>query len=310
MDYKAVFSNDSFLDINHGRLIPIENVNKVLFSNSKQFPIIGKIVLLNSGMIFEINNKFYLNLNKFSDYIELIKCNKNNFKDCFPYNYYKFFDKDNKFINLMEQIDGYLHYLNNKNDNFSNTIKYILTKKNILNSELVSEIDNTYCLKFDKKGKPLYITISEEIKLDNESLYLKHKQTILQEEPEKFLIINLERVTGDENFASSIVKSYLHKNEFNTLINDISNLILWKNISAKDKYIEKFINKYIHLVEVNPDGIFTNFEGFNKFLLNIQENDVQQWEVKEQINELYFKITNELIRSFEILYFENLLILN
>jgi hypothetical protein len=30
--------------------------------------------------------------------------------------------------------------------------------------------------------------------------------------------------------------------------------------------------------------------------------DLQQWEVKEQINELYYKITHELIRSFEILY--------
>ena len=46
----------------------------------------------------------------------------------------------------------------------------------------------------------------------------------------------------------------------------------------------------------------TNFEGLNKFLLNLEVKYLQQWENKEQINELYYQITHELIKSYEILY--------
>ena len=45
----------------------------------------------------------------------------------------------------------------------------------------------------------------------------------------------------------------------------------------------------------------TNFEGFNKFLLNIDTTYVN-WQIKEQINELYYQITYELIKSYELLY--------
>ena len=123
---------------------------------------------------------------------------------------------------------------------------------------------------------------------------------LLIEKPEQFLITNLERVTGDETFATNIVKSYLCKNEFNTEISSMCNLILWKNKSSMISSIEKFITNYPHLI--NEDKNKTNFEGFNKFLLSLEVADLQQWEVKEQINELYYKITHELIRSFEILY--------
>ncbi len=45
-----------------------------------------------------------------------------------------------------------------------------------------------------------------------------------------------------------------------------------------------------------------NFEGINKFLLNISEDDVENFEVKEQINEMYYNSMFELIHSFEQLY--------
>jgi hypothetical protein len=48
-------------------------------------------------------------------------------------------------------------------------------------------------------------------------------------------------------------------------------------------------------------SLFTKRGSFNKFLLTIDINYVS-WENKEQINELYYQITHELIRSFELLY--------
>jgi hypothetical protein len=131
------------------------------------------------------------------------------------------------------------------------------------------------------------------------------------ESPEKFLITNLERVTGDETFATNIVKSYLSKNEFNTPLIGLCNLVLWKNKEAMFHSIHQFfknypnlINKKLEEISNNFEEVNTNFEGFNKFLLSIEVNDLQQWEVKDQINELYYKITHELIRSFEILYLD------
>jgi hypothetical protein len=167
-------------------------------------------------------------------------------------------------------------------------------------------------LEFENKGKSLFINIGMDI-LDKDNfisfspdrkmnqykkLYESHKQSLLMEDPETFLINNLERVTGDINYASLVVKSYLAKDDKTTDILWISNLVEWKNEVSKNNSINSFISHYPHLIEDNK----TNFEGFNKFLLSIEANHLHSWEVKEQINELYYKITHELISSFEMLY--------
>jgi hypothetical protein len=43
-----------------------------------------------------------------------------------------------------------------------------------------------------------------------------------------------------------------------------------------------------------------NFKGINKFLINV--DDVENFEVKEEINEMYYNSKSELIHSFELLY--------
>ena len=65
-----------------------------------------------------------------------------------------------------------------------------------------------------------------------------------------------------------------------------------------NEFIDFFVTKYSSLVKND----LTNFEGMNKFLLSIDIKYLQQWENKEQINELYYQITHELIRSYELLY--------
>lgn len=314
MDYKTLFSQYSKLEIDTGLIVPLTKVNKVLFGITQDFPILPKLTLINTEIVIEKNKIYYLNLNKFDKYIDLIR-NQHERIPYFPYNYYNLFDKESlDYIDLFEPIKEYLEYLDTVNNQFSDMIKYIINPKNILNCDLLSTFNNSYCLAFDKIGKALFITLYKD-NLDTEfglsysanrnnsqykKLFEQHKHMLLIETPEKFLITNLERVTGDETFATNIVKSYLCKNEFNTEISSMCNLILWKNKSSMISSVEKFITNYPHLI--NEDKNKTNFEGFNKFLLSLEVADLQQWEVKEQINELYYKITHELIRSFEILY--------
>jgi len=313
MDYKTIFSNDTHLDIIAGLIVPLSKINKLVLGTLKQFPIIEKMTLLNSGIIIEMNDKYYLKLNNFITYLDLIKNQIDN-NLIFPYNYYKIFfpnETDITYNLVFETIDKYIEYLDKQNDHFSKTIKYIIYYKNILQANIVSELDGLYCLNFEKKGKSLPLNLfSEEIDSvyslcytsNNDNKYKKlfeeHKNFLLMDNPETFLITNLQRVTGDEAFSTMVVKSYLIKNEFTTSIEELCHLIEWKNKHMKDLYLIKFYQKYSHLIKNDN----TNFEGINKFLLNIEIEDVNQWHVKEQINELYYQITHELIRSFELLY--------
>ena len=228
MDYKTLFSQYSKLDIDTGLIVPLTKVNKVLFATNQDFPIVDKITLLNTEIVVEKNKIYYLNLNKFDKYIDLIR-NQHKSIPFFPYNYYNLFDKESlDYIDLFEPIKEYLEYLDTVNNQFSDTIKHIINPKNILNCDLLSTFNNSYCLAFDKIGKALFITLYKD-NLDTEfglsyssdrndnqykKLFEQHKHMLLIEKPEQFLITNLERVTGDETFATNIVKSYLCKNEF------------------------------------------------------------------------------------------------
>jgi hypothetical protein len=140
-----------------------------------------------------------------------------------------------------------------------------------------------------------------------ESLYEHHKKCLLMDNPEDFLINNLERVTGNFEFSKMAVQSYLIKNDYQTPLKGLTELITWKDVSLKNEYLDFFIFKYKNIVKVIDGEYMTNFEGLNKFLLNLEVKYLDQWLIKEQINELYYQITHELINSYEILYKERAL---
>ena len=125
--------------------------------------------------------------------------------------------------------------------------------------------------------------------------------------PEDFLINNLEKVTGNFEFSKMAVQSYLIKNDYQTPLKGLTELITWKDVSLKNEYLDFFIFKYKNIIKVIDGEYMTNFEGLNKFLLNLEVKYLDQWLIKEQINELYYQITHELINSYEILYKERAL---
>ena len=79
-------------------------------------------------------------------------------------------------------------------------------------------------------------------------------------------------------------------------------MILWKNNNKMIAYKKYFMERYNNTYITNNNIVLLNFEGINKFLLNITEEDVVNFQVKEEINDMYFKSMNMLIYSFELLY--------
>ena len=319
MDYKRVLYKNSHMEHEMGRVIKISTINQIFFGNSEPFCIVGKLELINLDIITKLNGIFYIQNNNINKYFEIV--NNTNFDNMilFPYNYYKSFPcikVPTHFKDMIEIIDGYIDYLTLINDHFSNTIKYILFNNNILNAEFVVAQNDVFIIKFNKIGNPIFInftydgytdenflSIIQPINKTNfDDIYQYHQKQLLMEDPKTFIITNIERVTGDIYFSKMIVSSYLHKTVFDTPIDGICELILWKNEKCKHDYIIFFIQKYPELVKLsNNCDTMTNFEGFNKFLLSLDIKYVS-WEVKEQINELYYQITHELIKSFQLLY--------
>lgn len=325
MDYSALFATQSHLDIDIGRIIPLIKINQLLLGKSDAFCMNNKLQLLNSDIVKQKDGIYYLILSKLPMYLDIIKKSFDmDDMNYFPYNYFKYINKEkipDHFKSMMSAIDSYYEYLKTKDNHFSKTIMNILfNKMNMFNGEVVSAFDDTICVKFNKIGKSLFINFTyADISLPNklslidykdkdvlEILYEYHKELLLMDNPDEFLINNLERVTGDINFARMSVKAYLEKDKYTTPLDGLLELMNfgWKDEKMKLEYLTFFIKKYDHLIHEEEDTykLYTNFEGFNKFLLSIEERFIKRWEVKEQINELYYQITHELIHSFEQLY--------
>jgi len=318
MDYNNLIMKESIIEPEVGRIMNLSKINRLFFGNSEEFCLMSRLELLNSNMIIKKDNEFFMFTKEILLYFDMVK-DKLDFR-YFPYNYFSFIKKDNvpeHFNFIINSMNEYINFLDqkitkNELDIFSRTIKNIIVKNNMVRGELVDCIPFNYIVKFDKLGKPLMINFSYEDSNNSlvlgrtntnlEKIYEYHKNLLLMESPRDFLISNLERVTGDINFSKMAVESYLMKHQFETPIDGLTNLILWKDGDAKLSYLTFFVQKYNHLIKGSKDGLMTNFEGFNKFLLNLEVKYLQQWEVKEQYNELYYQITHELIKSYEILY--------
>ena len=318
MDYSTILYKDSQLEPEIGRIIPLSTINQIFFGNSDPFCISGKMTLLNTNNIIKKNGVYYLNLAKLDEYFEFVKVLSLNELSFCPYNYYKYIQKTNipdHYKNMIDVIDEYIQYLESLDEHFSNTIKHIIFNKGLFNGEVFANAPTIISMKFNKIGSPLIIHFTNDNTEGNflslsknrtneqyKSLYNTHKTQLLMEDPKVFLINNLERVTGNLSFSEMAVNAYLIKNDFTTPLDGLVELVLWKDDRSKMEYIDFFFKKYSNIIIETNNGLMTNFEGFNKFLLNLEVKYLQQWEVKEQYNELYYQITHELIKSFELLY--------
>ena len=58
----------------------------------------------------------------------------------------------------------------------------------------------------------------------------------------------------------------------------------------------------MNLFEEKEGTIYLNFEGFNKYLLNLELSYLNNFEDKERINTLYYNVMDELVNSYKKLY--------
>jgi hypothetical protein len=308
-------------------MIPLTRVNQFFFGTNYFYNNLNYVILYNDNLIRKYYGIYWVNITNLEEYINrVVNIVSLDSLTCCPYNYYKVFKNTKKlhYEFMIKSIDAFLSYLDNKKTPEAKVIRHIITPNNIFETEIIDFLnfnnifDNELLLKFMKKGKPLYIRlyfnkrmkasdgilrICDEITIEElDDLYEYIVKQLLLDSPEEFLINNLERICGSIEFAEIMVKSYLKKDEYIYNINAIASIILWKDEKIKQKYIEYFTSRYDCYCSILDDNIYINFKGINKFLLNISEDDVLNFEVKEQINEMYYNTMHELIYSFELLY--------
>ena len=328
MDFTSVyrsglFDNKTFKpkSLTHEHYIPIERVNQFYFGTNQFNNKLNFLGLHKANLIKNINDNLYVKFSNLEEYIKYmadILDIQNNF-NCCPYNYYNLIpNKLNQiyplYHKLFETIDKFISFLEEKNTHESKLIIHCI-KPNNLEGEILTTInfnqDIEMIIKFNKFVIYFVTNFTEDKKdfsLPFENTQDYHFKKIyddicnkfLMESPEEFIISNIEKVCGSRDFAEILVKSYMKKKEYIYSIDSIASIILWKNERIQKEYIEKFMERYNHCVD--NEKTYLNFEGINKFLLNINELDVENFEVKEQINEMYYQSMHELIFSYETLY--------
>jgi hypothetical protein len=323
------------IDPNHHTIIPLTRVNQFFFGTSS-FDVNLNRFFLSREIITHQYGIDHVKISKLDKYLEevlsILRLEEN--MNCCPYNFYKTIGKNNvipeHYQLMICAIDNFLKWIDTKETLMAKTIRNIIapnTNKGQFNKIETSVVDilnlgnqKHVLLKFYKKGSPLFIFMekaSSENKNEQDNLLrmdTQHSDEELErlyeyvctklrmDNPEEFIINNIEKICGSREFAELMVKSYMLKDNFIFNIDTISSIILWKDSKKESSYQAYFISRYPELYQVIDAEYFLNFEGINKFLLNISESDVINFEVKEQINNMYFSSIHELIYSFELLY--------
>jgi hypothetical protein len=193
----------------------------------------------------------------------------------------------------------------------------------IFNGIVTSYNENPFLLtiKFKKnKGLPYILNISnDEINYKNtlstnlfgseqtkqfNKLYNSWLQEYLMDTPENYVISCLESVTGSLDMATMIYKSHDKKQNYEICVDDLNEIINFKSNQKKTSYLEYFESVYTNngIYQKTDEKIYLNFEGFNKYLLNIDVSYLSNFQDKENINQMYYNVMDELINSYQKLY--------
>lgn len=321
----------------YGRCINFKEVNRYLFGITENLINICNLDLVKKNIIFKDNNGYIIKVDKIIDYLNYVDliidfCK---YRYYLPFNYYLLTNKGmpefyQKIYNLFFKFNNFLiknsslesetirSFIFGKNEYFKGYLSNELSQKNIIFNNM-SNNDYTSTILFNT-GKGIFqIFIGENLK-DNKNNYFdinksysddkfrklfEHiNEKILMQDERSYIIHNLTRVIGNKSIAEIIFDSYCSKNEFTIPVSELEKIIIFKNDLLRKDYRIFFSEIYQEntIFKIINKNFYLNFEGFNKFLLNLSIDYLQGFEMKEFINELYFSITNELIKSYENLF--------
>jgi hypothetical protein len=306
------------------KIILLKKVNKFFFG-IKETPITNPQYLLMSNIIIKYKDENYLILSKLDKFIEAIGSMENQSHKFLTINYYNFINKEINGIqkDVIDFNNQFISYLNNKKPLYYNTIIKMFGDT-FFNGYLVGIENNTniISIKYDNiiityGYKPidmkLYININNNHSDYNQNdyninsiLYEQIKEAYLMMDIDRFVVYNLTKITNNEGFASLLVSSHNNKEDHCIPIYIINTFINFKNNNSSTKYLDRYKMMYKeNTIWINSEeDILLNFEGFNKYFLNLELNDLSSINDKEMINDFYYNITNELINSYKTLYYE------
>jgi hypothetical protein len=303
----------------YDKIIPLECVNKFFFGvNYTPITTCNQYLLFNK-IIIEYNDNKYLILSKLSKYFEAIGRLENYNNKYIIINYYNFIGKELNDIqkDIYNFNNNFINYLETKQPLFYNIMIKMIGKSHF-NGKLVDyeNITKLMSIMYDNiiisygyeninTDSNLYVNLNNVNNVNNNSLYESIKTAYLMKDIDTFIIYNLTKITGNESFSKLLVLSHNKKENFCIPANILNDIIMFKNEKSKEKYLDKIINIYnIKTIWDYINGnVYFNFEGFNKYFLNLETNDLINQEVKEMICNLYYNITNELINSYKTIYY-------
>jgi hypothetical protein len=293
------------------KIMLLSKVNNFFFGINHT-PITNPQYLLMNNIIIKYKDDNYLILSKLYKYIEAIGKMENQSNKFLIINYYNFIGKELSGIqnDIFTINSEFIKYLENKKPLYYTTIIKMFGDK-FFNGSLVGIEHNTNMMSikydniiitygYDELDMKLYVNFDS---FEFKKLYNDIKEQYLMMDIDRFVCYNLTKITNNEPFARLLVSSHNNKNDFCIPIYIINSIIRFKNDKTEEKYIERFINMYKEGgIWNNNEDVHLNFEGFNKYFLNLELNDLESMEDKEIINDFYYNITNELINSYKTLY--------
>lgn len=315
-----------------GNVIPYDDLCEILFASKiKEIP---RMELLQKGYTVNANDAndstIYFKLEKLEEFIKLCfsKVNFENKEIC-PINYFYLAKKQfgdieipNTYKHLFDVIDDFVKFLKLKDDINSKTILNHFWN-NIFKGTVTSFNEEPFMLtmKFTKRnGFPFIMNFCEfqsslknvvcinsigEIRTQEfEKIFHNWTQEILMDNPDNYVTSCLETVTGSRDMATFIFESHMNKKSHIIDVNDLNQIIRFASSNKRTAYLENFMKIYQNknIFNLEDDKMFLNFEGFNKYLLNLEESYLHNFQEKENINELYYNVMDELVNSYQRLY--------
>ena len=323
-----------------GNVILYDELSEILFG--RKINTISRLELLNKKFVLNMNSRdgeILFDLSKFEEYILFVRdrVNWDEEKLC-PINYFNCLDKLNgtniselvtiDFLKIQNVLSQFKNYLINKEDKHAEILLKLFWDYRF--NGVITNYDkkaNDYfflmSLKFNRKnGLPLILNLCDEKQINNsnstlsldeennfDNLYENWVNILLMDSQQDYVISCLEIITGSIDLAEMIFSSHSNKIEYLIDVNDLNQVISFKNEKSKEEYItyfkmiyESLSDKYIECFTEKDNKVFLNFEGFNKYLLNLEMSYLKNFESKETINTLYYKVMDELVNSYKKLY--------
>ena len=321
-----------------GNVIPYDDFCESLFGST--INDIPRMELLNKGYVTnsmtEEDKTLYFKLSKLESFIKFSTSRVNfNSNNICPINFLSLLelvkfkdesissvdvsDKHVKIINLLKDFKKFLEQKDDINSKAILKSYWDSIFKGVITSSNENPLMITF--KFTKRNSFPYILNIVEYQLDTkntlclnsigekqieefEKLYENWEQEMLMDNVENYVTSCLEAVTGSIDLAKMIFSSHEQKSNFIINVEDLNIIINFKSKNKKIEYLNLFKKLYQsnNIYQEEDNKLYLNFEGFNKYLLNMELSYLVNFQDKENINELYYNIMDELVNSYKRLY--------